>query len=222
MDGRPRPQPEKRSDGRKRMAMPPALQSPERHRPTPSSVTVRTASMTDMPFIEAMQRQCSNQIGHIPTADHVDHISRGHTLIAEIDGHAAAYLLGKLSLRWQPQLATVIQIAVNRGCRRTGLAALLVSHFAAIAQSHKRTGLQANCAASIPAHEFWRQIGWIAICRWMPPTARKREIVCWRLPLTKKIPLWFACPPMRAGFHGRRPDCRRNPRRSAHAGTRIP
>jgi hypothetical protein len=59
--------------------------------------------------------------------------------------------------------------------------------------------MQANCAVGVEANEFWASAGFKPIAHLTPATKSQREIICWRKPLTRKLPAWFTTLPAKAG-----------------------
>lgn len=174
---------------------------------------VRAAEPRDLPDIEALQRRNTHAVGHLPTDDLVAHILARNAWV--IDG-GGGYCIGAKALRWQSVLGSVIQIAIHPDQRRSGSASALLATMEAAAVKRGLVGLQANCAADLQATHFWRAKGYVAICYMRPGGVKDRDIVCWRkwLGEPRKIPLWFAMPPKRAGWRNRPPECRRSPRRA--------
>jgi N-acetylglutamate synthase-like GNAT family acetyltransferase len=196
----------------------PGLRSAQPRTTAAGTVTVRIAHQSELAAINAIQKCCSNQVGHIPLDDMHKHLAAGNYLTAGIgdetnagDATYAGYLLGKTSLRWQKQLATIIQIAINPEMRKHNVGTALLNAFIERCKAANAIGIQANCATTIAANTWWQHKHFVQICTMTPDTARARPIACWRLPLTKKLPLWFAQPPARAGWQNKRPDCR-NPK----------
>lgn len=166
---------------------------------------IRYATLTDYPAIQALQRAFSNQIGFVTRQALRDYIAARSIRIATQNDRPIGYLLGRLSLSWQPLLAQIIQIAVDPGHARTHVATQLLATFVKHTQATHKVGIQAICREDLAANRFWQARGFKPICHLTPNNARKKALIVWRLPLVTKLPIWFASPPRRAGTHGRRP-----------------
>ena len=175
-----------------------------RPRRSTNHIAIRTAIPADFPFVSALQADNSNQLGFLPHTAIAEYIQAGHILIATINGTRVGYLAGRHELRWQPLLRPITQIAVIPGAQRLGIATALIAHHTHKAIVNKQLGLQAICRATLPANHLFAACGFIHITYLTPPTARNVPLICWRLPLTSKIPIWFACPPSRAGHHAKK------------------
>lgn len=179
--------------------------------------STRPATPRDLLFVLDLQRKYSNQVGYLPTPAIERYLTDNDISIAVDNDTPAGYLLGKPTLRWQPLLAPITQAAVAMDAQRRHHGLNLLADLAAAAAARGQVGLQACCAVGVEANEFWHAAGFVPICHMTPDNARSREIICWRLPLTKRIPLWFAQPPARAGWHAKIATTVRNPNRSKHA-----
>ena len=167
--------------------------------------TIRYARLSDYTWIQRMQRIFSNQIGFLSAAALKNYIEQKNVMIADRENIPVGYLLGRLSLSWQPDLAQVIQIAVHPDYAGAHVATQLLATLVKLSQDNKRVGVQAICREDLAANEFWKARGFKHICFLTPNNARKKALIVWRLPLASKLPLWFCQPPRRAGTHGRRP-----------------
>ena len=57
-------------------------------------VSVRPATADDLPFIDALQKRQSKQVGFMPAATLRGKLALGHVLVAEVGGRLAGYLIG--------------------------------------------------------------------------------------------------------------------------------
>lgn len=193
----------------------PCIQDLPGHQRDPA-LHLLTAAQSHLPAILQIQRNCSNEVGFLPAQAIAQHIEQSHVRIVTLDSHVLGYLLGRLSLSWQPELSTITQIAVSRTSRRSHIGSMLLADRIAQSITAARIGIQACCLANLPANEFWRRNGFVCICYMSPKNARRRDVICWRLPLTRKIPLWFAAPPKRSGHHAQRPTIHVRQKRQRH------
>lgn len=155
--------------------------------------------MSDLKFVDALQKRFSNQVGFLPRPAITQYLDAGQVRIIAENGSPAGYILGRPSLAWQPLLRPIFQACIAMDAQRRHLGLMLLKQIEAETIASGQIGIQANCAADIEANEFWKAAGFSLICHLNPSNARGRDIVCWRKPLIRKIPLWFALPPARAG-----------------------
>jgi hypothetical protein len=85
--------------------------------------------------------------------------------------------------------------------RHHGLA--LLKNIEAEAVADGLLAIQACCAVGLESNDFWRAAGFLPIAHLTPETKSAREIICWRKPLTTKLPIWFAMLPERSGHRAR-------------------
>lgn len=160
---------------------------------------IRIARSKDIHYIESLQKRYRGCLGFLTPAAQKMYIERGQVSVAFEAGQEAGYLLGAERLRWQPLIRPIYQAAVSFDATRrhigTGLLDIVISKAIHAGQ----IAIQANCAAELEANEFWKANGFKPICYLIPNTKTGREIICWRRPLTTRLPMWFAAPPERAG-----------------------
>lgn len=177
----------------------------------------RTATQKDRSFLESLQRKFSNQIGFLPAQAIDAYIEIGAYTIALENDQPAGFILSRPSLRWQPALASVTQAAVAMDAQRRHIGLALLNRIVSQLVPGQTTGIQAVCRIGLEANEFWHAAGFTPICHLRGENARKKDLIVWRMPITKKIPLWFACPPVRAGWRAQPPRTDRDPTRSVDA-----
>jgi hypothetical protein len=85
--------------------------------------------------------------------------------------------------------------------RHHGLAMLKEIEAEAVADG--LLAIQACCAVGLESNDFWRAAGFLPICHLTPDTKAGREIICWRKPLTRNVPIWFAMLPEKSGHRAR-------------------
>lgn len=174
-------------------------------KPCLKTAQIRTATPADLSYVKSLARRFSNQIGFLPEAALLQYLESQKIKIALDNGDPVGYLLGNNHLRWQPLLRPITQAAVQFDAQRRHHGQSLLTRTTLEAIAAGQVGLQACCREDLDANEFWRSQGFVAICYLTPTTARQHPIICWRKPLVKKLPLWFASPPMRAGYQAKPP-----------------
>lgn len=87
----------------------------------------------------------------------------------------------------------------------------LVADLIAQAERDGQFAIQAMCRDGLDANLFWRDAGFIEICRLDNQACRSRDVICWRYPLStinehnfKEVEKWFFEAPKVAGYQARR------------------
>lgn len=170
----------------------------------PNAPIIRYATQRDLAFVDALQKQFSNNVGFLPAPALRQYQSRSAILIAEANQRAIGYLLGRHALAWQPLLRPIFQLCIAPAAQRNHHAVALIVAWQNLAKLAGQVGIQANCADDISAHTFWATQGFKFICKLETTNKRHRQIIVWRKPLTSQIPRWFIKAPTRAGHQARR------------------
>lgn len=166
---------------------------------TKTNQKIRLASLADLSYVTSLQRKFSNQLGFLPTRALEEYLEARQVTLTTENNDPAGYLIARTSLKSRPELASITHACVQMDAQRRSHGLAAVSHFIAIAKLQGAIGVQACCRLDLDANEFWKAAGFKAICFLTPDNARRQPLICWRLPLVKKLPLWFAAPPTRAG-----------------------
>lgn len=177
---------------------------------------VRTATLADLKYISSLQKKFTNQIGFLPTAALVWLLEHHRIELATENDEPCGYICGRTHLAQAPLLRPITQAAVQFDAQRRHNGLALLDAITAQAQAAGQIGLQANCREGLDANAFWAEAGFKPICILTPQNRRQKEIICWRKPLTNKLPVWFAMPPRRAGYRAFLTTSTRNPRKDYH------
>lgn len=180
---------------------------------------VRTASTADLKFVDALQKKFGGCVGFLPKIAIETLIDQGSVKIAMENGDGAGYILSRPRLRWCPSMRSIAQACVAMDAQRRHHGLALLRQIESESVSAGLTAIQACCAVGLDSNEFWRQAGFFPIAHMTPDNVRGREIICWRKPLTAKVPAWFTELPKFAGHRARRPSSNRNLNRSTDAIT---
>jgi N-acetylglutamate synthase-like GNAT family acetyltransferase len=157
---------------------------------SPTIPTIRPATLTDRLYVKHLQRRFTNQIGFLPTQATEREIARGRFLLGELNHDDAGFLFLHPCLATQPTTAAIIQAAVQMDAQRHAVGTALVAQAAAQAAANGSTILQATCLESLDANLFWRDCGFIEVARKQGGTARGKQTIIWRLPLTPTAELF--------------------------------
>lgn len=183
----------------------------------PEPGQIRTAISTDIRFIDHLQRKFANCVGFLPKVAIENLTAEGHIRLAMENDDGAGYILSRPRLRWQPKMRSITQACVAMDAQRRHHGLGLLSQIESEARASGLEALQACCAVGLESNEFWRAAGFLPIVHMRPSNVRGREIICWRKPLTARLPVWFAMPPKLAGHHAARPTTTRDSNRSTDA-----
>lgn len=178
---------------------------------------LRTASISDLKFIDHLQRKFANALGWLPNQALERLIGMQVIYTALENDEPAGYIVSRRRLRWQPKMRSITQAAVAMDAQRRHHGLALLSRIAAEAQADGLQAIQACCAVGLESNEFWHAAGFMPICHMTPQNLRNREVICWRLPLVESLPTWFAMPPDYSGVHGHATKSQRDPWRDVHA-----
>jgi N-acetylglutamate synthase-like GNAT family acetyltransferase len=177
----------------------PAMPSGYHIAPTPEVGVLSRATVQDLKFIDSLQKKFGRSLGFLPTSALTDNLERGNVDLCLENGEPAGYLLCRPRLSWQPLLGSIVQAAVCMDAHRRHHGLALLLQIEERARAAGQIGLQANCAIGVEANEFWAAAGFKPIAHLTPQTKSQREIICWRKPLVRNLPLWFTVLPEKAG-----------------------
>lgn len=175
------------------------------------------ATPTDLKFVDSLQRKFARSLGFLPTAALEQNLEAGNITLTRENDDSAGYLLVRPVLTWQPLLASIVQAAVCMDAQRRHHGLALLLRFEQEARLRGQIALQANCAIGVEANEFWSAAGFKPIAHLTPKTVSGRHIICWRKPLTRKLPTWFTDLPAKAGHRARTGVSERETTRTARA-----
>jgi len=187
--------------------------------PMPELSQIRIATERDLKFIDSLQKKHANAVGFLPKIAIETLVNQGAMRIAGENDDPAGYILSRPRLRWQPLMRSITQAAVAMDAQRRHHGLALLSQIASESRAAGLVAIQACCAVGLDSNEFWRAAGFMPIVHMRPQNVRGREIICWRLPLTTTLPIWFALPPRLAGHRAMTPTLTRDANRSTDAIT---
>ena len=137
-------------------------------RPLPRvNVTIRPGVLSDVPFLDSLQKLHTKQVGWMPTAQFEGKIKLGHVLVAEVAQPTAAaervgYCIGNDQYFKRDDVGIIYQMNVVPG-RQRGLigATLLQAMFDRAAYGCKL--FCCWCAQDIAANRFWESMGFVPL-----------------------------------------------------------
>ncbi len=142
------------------------------------AVSVRTATVADLPFLDALQDRFSHQVGYLTKDALRKRLEAGQVQLATENGQPACYVLGALGYRRQPRVAIVFQAAVEFDAQRRLISTCTVERWAATAGAGADQ-LLCWCAQDIDANFFWRSLGFEALAWRAGPVRKGRIHILW-------------------------------------------
>lgn len=171
------------------------------------AVSVRPATMDDLPFIDDLQKKHTKQVGFMPRAQFEGKIRLEHVLVAWAPrpclpntGEApvprderAGYLIGNDQYFKHDDVGIIYQINVAPEFRRSLVAAtLLKAQFERSAYGCKLYCCW--CAQDIEANRFWESCGFVPLAFRAGSAAKSRVHIFWQKRIRSgdtKTPWWF-------------------------------
>lgn len=145
----------------------------------------------------------------------------GHVRLAMENDDPAGYILSRPHLRWQPLMRSITQACVAMDAQRRHHGLALLRTIEAEARADGLLAIQACCAVGLDSNDFWKAAGFMPIAHMTPDTKSRREIICWRKPLTSTPPIWFAMLPERSGHRAATARSQRDIHRTAATAERA-
>jgi ribosomal protein S18 acetylase RimI-like enzyme len=185
--------------------------------PRTGQINIRPARQADLPFMDAMQKRHTKQLGYFPTKQFEEYIAAGAVLIAE---EVASYELlvasrepGDPSLatsNYQPatplgyiisrdrylkrdELGVIFQLCVSPSAQRGLVGASLIREV--FARSAYGCRLYCCwCAQDLEANHFWEAMGFIPLAFRAGSGKKKRVHIYWQRRINEgddSTPLWY-------------------------------
>jgi hypothetical protein len=161
----------------------------------PISVTVRPATIDDLPFIDALQKQHSDRVGFMQTAALRAKIEAGQVLIACADGapEPLGYVMGADRYFKRDDVGIIYQLNVAPGRQRGYIGATL------LAAMFERAAYGCRlfccwCAQDIEANRFWEAMGFVPLAYRAGSAGKSRVHIFWQRRIRAgdtTTPYWF-------------------------------
>lgn len=154
---------------------------------TATDFCVRVALLTDLKFLDHLQRRFSHQIGYLPLSALESRVKRGCIFIGFENGQPIGFVHGVSPYLKRKDLAIIYQAAIDYDVRRRAIGTLIVqSWHAAVAPHASQVVLW--CGQDIEANLFWKALGFEALA-WRPGSVIKGRIhVYWSLGHGRFVP----------------------------------
>jgi hypothetical protein len=170
-------------------------------------VSVRAATMDDLPFIDALQKKHTKQVGFMPTKQLEGKIKAGHVLVAwasrpcsedtgkmpVLQEERVGYLIGNDQYFKRDDVGIIYQINIAQGKRRALVgASLLKAQFERSAYGCRLYCCW--CAQDIEANRFWESMGFVPLAFRAGSATKSRIHIFWQKRIRsgdEGTPWWF-------------------------------
>ena len=148
--------------------------------PTPRrDLSVRAATMADLPFLDALQKKHSKALGYFPTKQFEGYIESGGVLIAHEGPTLLGYCISRDRYLKRDELGVIYQLCVVPGDQRKLIGASLVR------EVFKRSAYGCRlyccwCAQDLEANHFWESLGFVPIAFRAGSTGKRRVHIFWQ------------------------------------------
>jgi N-acetylglutamate synthase-like GNAT family acetyltransferase len=132
--------------------------------PSPrAAVSVRAATLDDLPFIDGLQKQHTRQVGWMPTHALDEKLRRGHVIIAEDEAkQGVGYCIGHDQYFKRDDVGIIYQLNVLPAKQRGLIGATLVKAMFERAAYGCRL-FCCWCAQDLDANYFWESLGFVPL-----------------------------------------------------------
>ena len=174
------------------LAMTTSLALPEPRLP----ISVRTATMDDLPFLDELQRGQTKAVGYFPRGQFMGYIEQEAVLIA----HAAddptkslGYIISKDRYLKRDELGVVYQLNVVPEARRMLVGAALLK------EAFERSAYGCRlyccwCAQDLPANRYWESMGFVPVAFRAGSDKKRRVHIFWQKRINDgdiQTPWWY-------------------------------
>ena len=157
------------------------------------AITVRLATMDDLPFMDALQKANGKALGYFPTKQFEGYIEMGGVLLAEADGAPVGYCISRDRYLKRDELGVIYQLCVASGDQRKLIGASLVR------EVFNRSAYGCRlyccwCAQDLDANYFWESLGFVPIAFRGGSGKKKRVHIFWQRRIREgdsTTPWWF-------------------------------
>ncbi len=138
------------------------------------TLTVRTATDLDLPYVMALQRKNRESVGGLPQPAIAERITRGTLALALLNGDPCGYLMYDV----RDGILRLPQACIQYDARRRTYGEAL--WLRVVADNPTITEARLRCAADIDANLFWQHMGFQCVGVVKGGTRRGRLINCWQ------------------------------------------
>jgi hypothetical protein len=143
------------------------------------AVSVRVATMADLPFLDAMQKQHGRALGYFPTKQFEGYIEMYAVLVAHDGAEHVGYIISRDRYLKRDELGVVYQVCVKGGDQRKLVGATLVR------EVFNRSAYGCKlyccwCAQDLPANYFWESMGFVPVAFRAGSPGKRRVHIFWQ------------------------------------------
>ncbi|HEV2293502.1 MAG TPA: GNAT family N-acetyltransferase [Tepidisphaeraceae bacterium] len=149
--------------------------------PRCGEISIRVATMSDLPFLDSLQKQHSKALGFFPRAQMQGYVSNGWVLIAEdaATKQPVGYCASRDRYLKRDELGVIYQLCVADGAQRKLIGASLIK--AAFDRAAYGCRLFCCwCAQDLAANYFWESLGFVPIAFRAGSAGKKRVHIFWQ------------------------------------------
>lgn len=165
---------------------------------------IRLATVEDLPYVIALSKKFSNQIGFLPRPAVEWYLANNRVTLALENGDPCGFLLGRTHHRWQRLQRPITQAAIALDAQRRHHGLALVQHVIQMASLAGQSAIQCMVRDDLESNEFWAAAGFVRIGQYDPKNTRNRPMNCMRRLVCRETPSWFYDMPPVAGWKGKR------------------
>jgi N-acetylglutamate synthase-like GNAT family acetyltransferase len=159
-----------------------------------AEVSVRPATIADLPFIDALQKQHTKQLGWMPTNALEGKLKRGHVIIAEDEAkQGVGYCIGHDQYFKRDDVGIIYQLNVLPTKQRGLIGATLIKAMFDRAAYGCRL-FCCWCAQDIEANHFWESLGFVPLAFRAGSRGKQRVHIFWQRRIRAgdhATPYWF-------------------------------
>lgn len=138
------------------------------------TLTVRHATVADMPFVMALQRSNRESVGGLPGPAIQERVERGTLALAILNGDPCGYLMWD----YRDGILRLPQACIQYDARRKTYGAAL--WLWVVGRNPDMTEARLRCAADIDANLFWQEMGFTCVSVVAGGSRRGRLINQWQ------------------------------------------
>jgi N-acetylglutamate synthase-like GNAT family acetyltransferase len=159
-----------------------------------AAVSVRPATIDDLPFIDGLQKQHTQMVGWMPTKQLEGKVKAGHVIIAEDKAEqAVGYCIGSDQYFKRDDVGIIYQLNVLPTKQRGLIGATLIKAMFDRAAYGCRL-FCCWCAQDIEANRFWESLGFIPLAFRAGSRGKQRVHIFWQRHIRAgddTTPYWF-------------------------------
>jgi len=144
---------------------------------------IEPAVASDLVYVDSLQRKNAEELAFYPRAAFEREIEARRIVLARLNGEPAGYLYhGALA-----PICKIHQACIQYDLRGQLYGAALVNWLVAMARPAGVLAITLRCGSDIEANAFWARMGFECEAILPGGVRRRRDINCWRLPLTEPL-----------------------------------